>query len=790
MGRNMKQRDLRRLEFDKVLNRLANHTRSQIGKELVESHAPSKNIIEIRRWQAETTEGKELLRLDPAFDIGGWNDVREEVKRASREIVLEPNELESIGKTISAAKRIKKFFAEKQSLYPLLSQISLGLGYFNELEKQITKAILPGGEIADNASPDLSSIRRRLTSGRLQIKERLDKIVRSPDYQKYLQDSLVTIREGRYVIPVKQEYRSMISGIVHDQSASGATIFIEPMAVVEASNEVRRLEAEERQEIFKILTALTKSVAAHSNELAYTLETLGQLDFIMARARYSDQLNAWAPKISEEYKLNIQKGRHPLLAGEVVPISTHLGIDFQTLVITGPNTGGKTVTLKTVGLLVLMAQAGLHIPAGEGTIIGVLNNVFADIGDEQSIEQSLSTFSSHMTNIVNVLNIAVEGSLVLLDELGAGTDPAEGSAIAQAVLEYLHEAGALTIATTHYSELKNFAYSREGVENASVEFDPVTLKPTYKLLIGKPGRSNAFEIASRLGLSNSIVEKAKSFMTTEQLEVAQILNELEIARHQAATEQIAAEKLRLEAQILKDRYLKEEEKLNNRRQEIIEKSRSEAREIVRKAKYEAEEIIKQLKQAMAEESERNRERLIHNARQKIKSIQGKYAYREKKVPRGGMQVPDKVEPGMEVYVPRFGQNGVVLEVAGDNKDVLVQVGMIKVKLSSGDLSVIEKEALNSTLKSVNRLIKGKALEITSKLDLRGMRAADAIVQVDKYLDDAGLAGLGKVYIVHGKGTGVLREVIHKQLKNHKDVKSFRLGEHGEGGSGITVVEIK
>ncbi len=786
----MDRRNLKRLEFHKVIQKLAEHTRSPMGRELAESLMPGQQIKDIKHRQAETTEGRELLRLEPGADIGGWWDVRDAVRRAARGIVLEPKELEDIHKTLAVTRKLKSFLSSREDTYPIMGEIAMGLGNFGTLEKQIEKAILPGGEIADEASPQLSSIRRRTSSARQQIKDRLDKIIRSPGHQKHLQDPIVTMREGRYVVPVKQEYRSQIPGIVHDQSASGATVFIEPMGVVEANNEVRRLLAAEREEIHRILASLSDGVARQSEDLQYTQAALGQLDFIMAKARYSAQSEAWEPKLEERPVIDIRKGRHPLLQGEVVPVSVHLGIDFDTLVITGPNTGGKTVTLKTVGLLVLMALAGLHVPAEEGTVVGIFDGVFADIGDEQSIEQSLSTFSSHMSNIVKIMQGAGKRSLVLLDELGAGTDPAEGAALAQSILEHLYRKGARTIATTHYSELKNFAYTRERVDNASVEFNPVTLQPTYRLLLGKPGRSNAFEIARRLGLDEEVVHTAKGFMTREQVEVAELMHNLEVAKHEAERERTAAEALRRDAQQIKERYRRREEELEARRQEVLEKARNEAREIVRRAKLDSEEMIRQLRARIKENDSRNRETGIQEAREQLRKMQGRYAEKRKKARQDRGNVPKKVIPGMEVFVPRFNQTGIVLEPPGSNGEVQVQVGVIKVNLSLDDVRVVEKKGQEAMSQGTAGIVKTKSRDISTKLDLRGMRADEALESMEKYLDDAGLAGLDKVYIVHGKGTGALRSAIHKQLKNHRGVQSFRLGEHGEGDSGVTVVELK
>ncbi|MTI83879.1 MAG: endonuclease MutS2 [Firmicutes bacterium] len=786
----MDQRNLARLEFNKVIQKLSEHTRSPMGRELVEKLIPQQQINAIRFQLDETTEGRELLRMEPRADIGGWRDNRDAVKRACRGMVLEPKELEDTQKTLTVTHRIKTFLVSRSDTYPIMGEIAAGLGNFNTLEKQLSKAILPGGEIADEASSQLSSIRRRTASAQQQIKERLDKIIRSPNHQKHLQDPIVTMREGRYVVPVKQEYKSQIPGIVHDQSASGATIFVEPMGVVEANNEVRRLLAAEKQEIHRILVSLTEAVARQGEELEYTLEMLGRLDFIMAKAQYSAQLEAWAPKLEAQPVIDIKKGRHPLLHGEVVPISAHLGFDFDSLVITGPNTGGKTVTLKTVGLLVLMSLAGLHVPAEEGTSIGIFDRVFADIGDEQSIEQSLSTFSSHMNNIVGILKGAGNRSLVLLDELGAGTDPTEGAALAQSILEHLYELGARTIATTHYSELKNFAFSRERVENASVEFDPVTLKPTYRLLLGKPGRSNAFEIARRLGLDDKVVDRAKDFLTKEQVEVAELMHNLEVAKHEAERERNAAEALRQDANKIKERYSRREKEMETRRGEILDKARSEARETVRRAKLDSEEMIRQLRDRIKETGTSSRETAIQDAREKLRSMQGRYREKEKKTGNVQGQVPKKITAGMEVFVPRFNQTGIVVEPPGNKDEVQVQVGVIKVNLSLSDIRAVDQSGREELSSSTTNIVKSKSREINTKLNLRGMRADEALEAMEKYIDDAALAGLEKIYLVHGKGTGALRSAIHKELKHHRGVKSYRLGEQGEGDSGVTVVELK
>jgi DNA mismatch repair protein MutS2 len=785
----MDERTLKRLEYDKVLEHLARYTISSLGRERVLSLRPVTDRQAIQTWQAETTQARELLRLEPGADFGGWHDIRRQLQRAVQGAVLEPQELFETGQTLGALQRIRKFFAGRAGRYPLLEEIAFKIGNFNELERKIKKAILPGGEIADDASPALSSIRRRLLRAQQQVRELLENIIRSPAYQKYLQDPIVTIREGRYVVPVKQEYRSQVPGIIHDQSASGATLFIEPMAVVESNNEVRRLQVMEKQEIERILGELSRAVAARGEELAQSLEALGQLDFILARARYSEHLDAVEPRLLPAPRLNLRQARHPLLTGEVVPISVHLGYQFDTLVITGPNTGGKTVTLKTIGLLALMAQSGLHIPVAEGSELGVFNAIFADIGDEQSIEQSLSTFSSHLTNIVGILNQAGPGSLVLLDELGAGTDPDEGAALAQAILERLHEMGARTVATTHYSQLKNFAFTRERVENASVEFDAVTLKPTYRLLIGKPGASNAFEIARRLGLAPDVVERARSFMTVEQVQVADLMQQLERARQQAERELEEARRVREEAEELRARYRALKEELAARRENLLSRAREEARLLVKRARQEAEEAIRELRARLADEAARVREEAIREAREKLAGMQERLQPEPAaSAPPGAGAVPKTVSVGQTVFLPRFNQTGTVVAPPEDG-EVQVQVGMIKINVPLGELRLPAGEESSRGEVRVSALMEDKVRSISTRLDLRGLRAEEALQEVEKYLDDATLAGLSRVFLVHGKGTGALRAAIQQRLKTDRRVKSFRLGEHGEGGTGVTVVDL-
>ncbi|HBX24563.1 MAG TPA: endonuclease MutS2 [Desulfotomaculum sp.] len=786
----MNERHIKRLEFERVKERLAGFAASEPGRELALNLTPLRDIDDINDALARVTEGREVLRLEPSARLDGWNDVREQARRCARGGVLEPLELWHVLQTLTASRLIASFFRERRDKYTRLSEIALGLGDFREAEKKISGAILPGGEISDRASEKLFSLRRRIIATQQRVKEKLDSIIKSTTYQKYLQDPIVTIRENRYVVPVKQEYRAQVPGIVHDQSASGATLFIEPMPVVEANNEVRTLMAEEKQEVARILQELSAAVGDVAEDLLYALEILGLLDFIMACARYSESLDALAPLVVPGAKLDIRKARHPLLPGKAVPISMRLGESFDMLVVTGPNTGGKTVALKTVGLMVVMAHAGLHLPADEDTIIGMYKDVFVDVGDEQSIEQSLSTFSSHMSNIVGILSQAESGSLVLLDELGAGTDPDEGAALAQAILDRLRELGAATVATTHYGELKNYAFTGERVENASVEFDPETLRPTYRLLIGRPGQSNAFEIALRLGLDQTVVRQARGYLTVEQREVADLMRDLEKARVQAERERDEAVKLRREAEEIREEYQALAEKIRIRRDEVISKAVAESRELVRRTRREADYLVEELKTSLKEESSRARDATIGDARRQLKKLQAEL---DQQAPDGGQrtdtQPPEVVRPGDEVFIPRYGQQGTVLDAPDRDGNVHVQVGMIRMTINRTELrdSTSKKNKQQET--GTGKLVQQKARDISTRLDLRGTRVEDALNEVEKYLDDAVLAGLPVVYLIHGKGTGALRSAVQQLLREHPRVSFYRLGEQGEGGSGITVAEL-
>jgi DNA mismatch repair protein MutS2 len=787
----VEQKVLTKLEFHKIIDRLVNHCASIPGKELAGDLKPSCDIAEVERWLTETTEAKEVLRYYPNFTLGGIRDIRGSLRKAAMGGVLEPEEFLAIGDTIQAAKRIKSFFTGDGKKYAQIAAYGQNLTTFPKIEEQIKKVITPEGEVSDNASEELARVRRQLRSLQGRVREKLDGLVRSAEMQKYLQDPIITIRNDRYVIPVKQEYRQQVPGLIHDQSASGATLFIEPMAIVEINNEIQRYEAMERAEVIRILRHLTKLVELQHEEMTVTLETLALIDFIFAKAKLSADLDGGQPRMNNKGYVNIVQGRHPLVQGKVVPTTIHLGKDFDTLVITGPNTGGKTVTLKTVGLFILMAQAGLHVPAQAGTELAVFDQVFADIGDEQSIEQSLSTFSSHMTNIIQILDKVDANTLVLLDELGAGTDPTEGAALAMAILDYLIHVGAKTIATTHYSELKSFAYNHERVENASVEFNVETLQPTYRLLIGVPGKSNAFEISKRLGLKPELVEKARSFLSQEEVRVADLIENLE-------TNQLLSERDRLEAEKLKNLARTKLETLEKREQEFVEKVRritqkaqEEALEIITRARKESEAILKEVREIQKKAQNGSQQEILalrDRLREEEEAVQDKL-YKE----TGEEELPaGDLEPGDTVIIKRLNQKAVVLAKPDHNHEVLVQAGIMKLNLKLRELRKIDEEQKEQVRHKTGAgtIAAAKAMEIKNELDLRGLTVDEAIIETEKYLDDAYLAGLPQAYIIHGKGTGALRSAVSDLVKKHKFVKSARTGGYHEGGHGVTVIEFK
>jgi DNA mismatch repair protein MutS2 len=625
------------------------------------------------------------------------------------------------------------------------------------------------------------------------IRDKLNSIISSSNNKKYLQDSIVTIREGRYVVPVKQENRGNFPGLVHDQSSSGATLFVEPMAVVELNNELKELKIEEQHEIERILIELTNMIRERTNEIRNNQKILQRLDFIFAKGKIAVNMDGTKPILNDRGYINIKKGRHPLLdKKKVVPIDIYIGDDFRTLVITGPNTGGKTVTLKTVGLLCLMAQSGLHIPADHNSEVGVFNKIFADIGDEQSIEQNLSTFSSHMTNIVEILKNVEEKNLVLFDELGAGTDPVEGAALAMSILDYLYNIKVRTIATTHYSQLKIYALTKEGVENASMEFDVETLSPTYKLSIGIPGKSNAFEISKRLGLMDYIISHAQTLISKENVDFEDVLKTMDQDRKRIEENKLETERLKIEIERLKEELTDEKERTQEAKEKIIYKAKEEARNILRNAKEESDLIVSNLRN-ISNEIERERNIKIQEAQDKLKS---KLNETEKDLSIKLLDVkssnpPKNLKVGESVEILSLNQSGIVVSLPDDNGNLQVQVGIMKINVPVSSLRRIkENDSQKRTAVMTKNILKFKTQDIKNEIDLRGETLDEALLDLDKYLDDVYISGLKEIYIIHGKGTGVLRSGISDLLKSHKHVKSYRLGKYGEGGSGVTVVELK
>ncbi len=792
----MEQRNLDRLEYHKIIERLQQCTSFNVSREMAGSLRPGTDRGAILEKLRETTEAREILRFEPDLPLGGLRDIRNLLRKAAIGGVLEPSELLETGDMLYAMRRLKNFFRDKGETYPVVASYAAQLCSLRDLEDRIRESIDPGGEVADSASPELRRLRSRIRDLQVQVKEKMDSIMRSPEYQKFFQDPIVTKRGDRYVVPVKQEYRGQFPGIIHDQSASGATLFIEPMAVVEKNNELRRAAAEEKQEVIRILTRLSAQVDTYKEEIVSGVEISGIIDFIIAKGKLSQDMDAGAVRINEDNYINIIGARHPLLQGKAVPITVRLGREFRILVITGPNTGGKTVALKTVGLMVLMVQSGLHIPVEPGSETGIFSAVFADIGDEQSIEQSLSTFSSHMTNIIGILNQVKPDTLVLFDELGAGTDPTEGAALAMAILDYLDARKVRVIATTHYSELKAFAFNRPGIENASVEFDIRTLQPTYRLNIGQPGSSSAFEIARRLGLREEIITAAREFLTGEDIQVTELIRELEDNRKSSEDERREAERLKREVQRLKEEYERKLGDMSRRRAEILAKVRLEADEVLRKARMEADSLVQEIKDAAAAAAKGAGQHELaraQNARSRLKRLR---AAEDVDHPEAAGEVPERVKPGQEVFLPKYNQQGVVISEPDAGGNVGVQVGIMKLALPLAELRLVEnpKKVSHARKTPVETggpgVMSGKAMNISPEIDLRGLTVDEAVEAVEKYLDDAYLAGLPKAQIIHGKGTGALRKAITDLLGKHRFVREYRLGRYGEGGTGVTVVELK
>ncbi|EBH4248799.1 endonuclease MutS2 [Listeria monocytogenes] len=776
------------LEFDKIKKQLTEFASSSLGEQAILELAPATDFQVVQKTQLETEEGAKIIRLRGSAPITGLTDVFAHLKRLEIGGDLNGLEIYQIGSNLRVSRQMKNFMNDLLEIgveIPLLGALSDELLVLKEVEEDIAISVDESGKVLDTASEALSTIRRTLRRTEDRVREKLESYLRDRNASKMLSDAVITIRNDRYVIPVKQEYKGHYGGIVHDQSASGQTLFIEPQSVVDLNNERKALQAKEKQEIERILAEISASLAAWINEIHHNTFILGRFDFIFAKARFGKAMKAVTPHLSDAGVVHLIAARHPLLdAAKVVANDIYLGEDFTTIVITGPNTGGKTITLKTLGLLTLMAQSGLQIPAQEDSTIAVFEHVFADIGDEQSIEQSLSTFSSHMTNIVSILENVNQKSLILYDELGAGTDPQEGAALAIAILDASHAKGASVVATTHYPELKAYGYNRVHATNASVEFNVETLSPTYKLLIGVPGRSNAFDISRRLGLSENIITEARSLVDTESADLNDMISSLEEKRNLAETEYEEARELARGADSLLKDLQKEISNYYQQKDKLIEQASEKAATIVEKAEAEAEEIIHELRTMQLNGAAGIKEHELIDAKTRLGNAKPKTI--NKTIPQAPKQKPHVFQEGDNVRVLSLGQKGTLLNKISD-KEWNVQIGIIKMKIKTADLEYIqpEKPKKQRIITSVHSGSPAK-----SELDLRGERYEDALQKVDKYLDEALLAGYPQVAIIHGKGTGALRTGVTEYLKNHRMVKSIRFGAAAEGGNGVTIVEFK
>ena len=786
----MNERTINKLELPKILELLSEECSSGLGKKRAAESTVSFDYEEIIRRQRETTEGVLVRRFEPNIPLGGISDVAVFLKKAAIGGTLTGDEFLRVAAVLRASRRMKNFLLEGKKQYeiPKLKALAENLTIISELEKKIEKILSEEGEVQDSASPLLASLRRKIGSIQNKVREKLESIIRSEKHQKHLQDSIVTIRGDRYVVPVKQEYRKEIPGIVHDYSSSGATLFVEPLPVLELNNELRKVKAEESEEVFRILRELSEELAQKVEEIADNLDILAELDYIFARARLSEKMEAVEPRVLPLQKINIIKGRHPLIERKnVVPLSISLGREYDALIVTGPNTGGKTVSLKTVGLFILMMQSGLHVPAEPGTSIGIFRKIYADIGDEQSIEQSLSTFSSHLTNIVDILKNADKDTLILLDELGAGTDPAEGSVLAIAIIEDILQKKSKLIATTHYGELKLFAFQKERVENASMEFDIETLKPTYRLLQGIPGKSNALEIASRLGLKQEVVDNARSLLRTEEKDAQSLIENLETSQRLSELRLREAEEMKRQAEKVLESLQERERNIEEKREKARKRALEEAVEIVREARKESEDLLREIRMLAKDRMNDLDRTLIEKKKRFDDKINGLIGESRNRESISGDKIV-KVKAGQEVWFSRVNQNAIVLEEPDEQGNLKIQVGIIKMQANLEELSQLKggKVAKGSVKKNLSE----KMRTIKAEIDLRGMLVEEASERVDKYLDDALLSGLNQVSIIHGKGTGSLREGIREMLRNHPHVRDFRLGSLNEGGAGVTIVEIK
>lgn len=791
----MNKKGLKVLEYNKIIELLSSQAGSEMAKEKLKALTPSDNAAEIREHLSETTEAVSVIVRKGSLPVGQIYDIENPMHLARKGGSLTMRQLLQVLYNLKVASNVVTFLKSDLPPLPIINGMAEVIVTFPRLAERIDRCILSEDEMADSASPELRNIRRDIVRQNDAIRNRLNNILNSSTSKTYLQDAIVTMRDGRYVVPVKAENRAKIPGIVHDQSGSGATLFIEPQAVVELNNKLRELELAEKAEIERILAELSSNVAEHFHDIMNNQKLLIDMDVIFAKGKLSCMMQAEEPAIDEGGYLDLKEARHPLIdPKKVVPINVSIGKDYNTLVITGPNTGGKTVTLKTIGLLAMMCQSGLHIPAAGTSRMPVYKDIFADIGDEQSIEQSLSTFSSHMRNTVELVEKADIGTLVLLDELGAGTDPTEGAALAIAILERLAAQGAQTVATTHYNELKKYALSTPGVENASMEFDVETLSPTYRLSIGVPGKSNAFEISRKLGLPSEIIDRANNLLEKGDIEFEDVLSAIEADKKRAEDERDEAAALAASMRKQQEELSRREKLLEKREKEALQKAKEEARAIIKEAKDTASEVQRELRELSKVQSLGERNKRLEQGKRRLKETENRY---QDGIVREINENPvsiDDVQVGDKVKLLTLDQTGEVLTLPDEKGDLMVKVGIMKINVNLSDLMMInEKKSGGKGSKSAGRygnLYRAKAMAVSTSVNVVGKNLEDATMEVEKYLDDAYMAGLKEVTVIHGRGQGILKEGLRQLFKRNKLVASFRKGSYNEGGEGVTIVKLK
>lgn len=790
----MNKKGLKVLEYNKIIELLSSQAGSEMAKEKLKALTPSDNAAEIREYLAETTEAVSVIVRKGSLPVGQIYDIENAMHLARKGGSLTMRQLLQVLYNLKVASNVVTFLKSDLPPLPIINGMAEVIVTFPRLAERIDRCILSEDEMADSASPELRNIRRDIVRQNDAIRNRLNSILNSSTSKTYLQDAIVTMRDGRYVVPVKAENRSKVPGIVHDQSGSGATLFIEPQVIVELNNKLRELELAEKAEIDRILAELSSNVAEHFHDIMNNQKLLIDLDVIFAKGKLSCMMKAEEPAIDEDGYLDLRAARHPLIdPKKVVPINVSIGKVYDTLVITGPNTGGKTVTLKTIGLLAMMCQSGLHIPAAGTSRMPVYKDIFADIGDEQSIEQSLSTFSSHMRNTVELVEKAETGTLVLLDELGAGTDPTEGAALAIAILERLASQGAQTVATTHYNELKKYAISTPGVENASMEFNVETLSPTYRLSIGVPGKSNAFEISKKLGLPSEIIDRANDLLEKGDIEFEDVLSAIEADKKRAEDERDEAMALAASMRKQQEELQRREKLLEKREREALQQAKEEARAIIKEAKGTASEVQKELRELSKVQSLGERNKRLEQGRRRLKETESKY---QDGIVREVNENPvsiDDVQVGDKVRLLTLDQTGEVLTLPDEKGDLMVKVGIMKINVNISDLMMINEKKSGKSKKvgsHYGNLYRVKAMAVSTSVNVVGKNLEDATMEVEKYLDDAYMAGLKEVTVIHGRGQGILKEGLRQLFKRNKLVASFRKGSYNEGGEGVTIVKLK